>query len=80
VLLFLHSLCTHTSEVMTKYSYGINTCDEGVVVSSSDVDGLRGPEMLELLKGLKSLTSPVQSLLKMALDSAVPCAAGQAHN
>jgi hypothetical protein len=76
VLLFLQNLCKDAQDVTSKFTYGITTCDEGPAATVTDADGLKSPEMLELLKSIKSLSSPVESLLKLALENAVPCAAG----
>jgi hypothetical protein len=76
VLLFLQGLCKDASASSSRFSYGISTFDEGVMATGSDVEGLKGPVLLEMLKDLSSLASPLQSLLKLALEHATPCAAG----
>ena len=76
VLLFLEGLCKDATASSSRFSYGISTFDEGVMTTGNDVEGLKGPVLLEMLKDLSSLASPLQSLLKLALEHATPCAAG----
>jgi hypothetical protein len=75
-LLFLQGLCNDASVMSSKFSYGISTCDEGQVSTNNDVEGFNGPILLGKLKDLRSLESPVEALLKLALENATPCAAG----
>jgi hypothetical protein len=76
VLLFLQGLCKDAAASSSRFSYGISTFDEGVMATGNDVEGLRGPVLLEMLKDLSSLAFPLQSLLRLALEHATPCAAG----
>ncbi len=76
VLLFLQGLCNDSTALSSKFSYGISTSYEGVVVASNEVDGISGPALLEMVKDIRNIASPLMSLLRLALEHSTPCAAG----
>jgi hypothetical protein len=78
--LFLQGLCNDSTVLSSKFSFGISTSYEGVVVANNEVDGISGPALLEMVKDIRNIASPLMSLLRLALEHATPCAAGFATN
>ena len=78
--MFLQGLCNDSTVLSSKFSYGISTSYEGVVVANNEVDGISGPALLEMVKDIRNIASPLMSLLRLALEHATPCAAGLVTN